>query len=212
MFLLSVAIVQRHCWNDQLYRSCRFTFTPSGSACSGSACTGSGGVGTYKLTGANPTVGSQAISGYAAQQWLNVLHKETSRTGTQTRQLARSIPTSKPASVMWILARAPAAPAPSATSAPVPKLSISISSPTNGTLIRGNGSVNIASNVSDTTSIQKITIKGDDNVLYTCTGVHSCATTWQGKNISKGTHVISATATNSSGLTSSASIMILDLR
>lgn len=88
---------------------------------------------------------------------------------------------------------------------------IAISSPTNGTTIRGNGSVNIAANASDGNSLRSITIKGDSNILITCTGTTSCSATWQGKKISQGTHVVSATATDSLGLQSTSSVSILAL-
>jgi chitodextrinase len=98
------------------------------------------------------------------------------------------------------------------TLAPALPLSISISSPANGATIHGNGSVNIASNASDSTSIESITIKGDSNVLFTCASATSCSATWQGKSITKGTHVISATAVDAFGSTSSVSVTILALK
>ena len=200
-----------------------------GNACGGSTCTGNNGSCTtgctYLIAGAT-NVSSTTMSSWTSQQLLNLMDNKQSKQTWNTALVAPAINAyiqqgfNMTAAVTSTSTSSPtpttstANDTATATSAPAPasKLSISISSPTNGALIRGNGSVNIASSASDTTSIQKITIKGDDNVLYTCTGVHSCATTWQGKNISKGTHVISATATDSFGSTSSASITILDLK
>jgi chitodextrinase len=88
---------------------------------------------------------------------------------------------------------------------------IAISSPTNGTTVRGNGSVNIAATASDGNALKSIKIMGDSNILITCTSTTSCTTTWQGKKISQGTHVVSATAIDSFGLQSTSSVSILAL-
>ena len=89
---------------------------------------------------------------------------------------------------------------------------VSISSPKNGTTIKGNGSVNIVSSASDANSINSITIMGDNSVLLTCSNTTSCSATWQGNNISNGTHVISVTASDQFGLQASSSITILALK
>ncbi len=97
--------------------------------------------------------------------------------------------------------------APSPPAAPT----VTINSPTNGTTLKGNSSVNIAANASDGNALKSITIMGDSNILITCTGTTSCSATWQGKKISQGTHVVSATAIDSLGLQSTSSVSILAL-
>jgi chitodextrinase len=90
--------------------------------------------------------------------------------------------------------------------------SVVINSPANGATIKGNGSVNIASRASDPNGIHSITIMGDGVILQTCTGTTSCSVTWQGKIVAKGTHVITATATDNFGLQASATVTVLALK
>jgi chitodextrinase len=89
---------------------------------------------------------------------------------------------------------------------------VAISSPTNGVLIKGNEGISIVSSASDATAIKSITIMGDNQILHTCASTASCSVTWQGKSISRGTHVIQAIATDQFGLTTSKSITILALK
>ena len=89
---------------------------------------------------------------------------------------------------------------------------VTISSPSNGTAIRANGNINIAVSASDPSGIQTITITGDSKILHTCTGTTSCSTTWPGHEVSRGTHVVGATAIGALGLKSNASVTIVDLR
>jgi hypothetical protein len=89
---------------------------------------------------------------------------------------------------------------------------VTINSPQNGAIIKGNG-VNIvvtASDVSD--AIVSITIAADTQVLLTCKDTTSCSTTWQTKKVKSGTQVISASATDAEGLTSNASVTVTLLR
>ena len=89
---------------------------------------------------------------------------------------------------------------------------VTISSPSNGTVIKGNGDINIAASASDASGIQTITITADSKILHTCTGTTSCSTTWQRHNVSRGTHVVRVTAIGAFGLQSNASVTIVDLR
>jgi len=89
---------------------------------------------------------------------------------------------------------------------------VAINAPSNGTTLKGNGSVNIAASASDSSGIASISITVDGSPLQTCTNTTSCSVTWQGKKITQGTHTISAAARNNSGTSASASISILSLR
>jgi len=88
--------------------------------------------------------------------------------------------------------------------------SVAINSPTNGAT--PNGSVNIAVYASSTIGIATITITADDNPLATCSNVSSCATTWQKKKITRGTHSIGAVATDTQGKSSKASVLVTTMR
>jgi chitodextrinase len=94
-------------------------------------------------------------------------------------------------------------PAPTPVSAP----SVAINSPSNGATL--NGSANIAVAASSANGITSITITADGNPLATCAGVASCATTWQKKKITQGTHSIGAIATDAKGLPARASVTIV---
>ncbi len=89
---------------------------------------------------------------------------------------------------------------------------VTISSPSNGAVIKGYGNINIAATASDPNGVQTITIKGNSTTLLTCTSTTSCSTTWPASTLSRGTHVISVTATDKFGLQSSASVTVVDLR
>jgi chitodextrinase len=94
-------------------------------------------------------------------------------------------------------------PAPTTVSAPA----VAINSPSNGSVV--NGSANIAVAASSANGIASITITADGNPLATCAGVSSCATTWQKKKITQGTHSIGAIATDAKGLPAKASVTIV---
>jgi chitodextrinase len=98
----------------------------------------------------------------------------------------------------------PASPASGTTPAPV-SLSVTVNSPANGVLVKGNGSVNIA--VSSTDSVS-LAISADGNILATCPNANSCSVTWQGKKISQGTHTIAGTAVDAKGNSKKASVLI----
>ena len=94
-------------------------------------------------------------------------------------------------------------PAPTTVSAPA----VAINSPSNGSVL--NGSANIAVAANSANGIASITITADGNPLATCAGVASCATTWQKKKITQGTHTIGAIATDTKGLPAKASVTIV---
>jgi chitodextrinase len=85
--------------------------------------------------------------------------------------------------------------------------SVTISSPTNGATIQKDR-VHIVSSASDATGINSITITGDSRVLKICSSTTSCSTSWAA---SKGTHIVTATAVDKSGLQASTSVTILAL-
>jgi Bacterial Ig domain len=90
--------------------------------------------------------------------------------------------------------------------------SVSVSSPTNGTTIKGNGSVNIAVSGSPTGAIAALTITLDGNTVATCPNATSCSATVQGRKITQGTHSIGGIAKDMNGLTAKASVSILALK
>jgi chitodextrinase len=94
-------------------------------------------------------------------------------------------------------------PAPTTVSAPA----VAINSPSNGSVV--NGSANIAVAANSANGIASITITADGNPLATCASVSSCATTWQKKKITQGTHTIGAIATDAKGLPAKASVTIV---
>ncbi len=90
---------------------------------------------------------------------------------------------------------------------------VAISSPANGTVLKGNTQLNIAASASDgASSIASISITASGTTLKTCTNTTSCSIFWGAQNISRGTHVISATATNTFGQKTSTSVTIVSLR
>jgi chitodextrinase len=86
--------------------------------------------------------------------------------------------------------------------------SVTISSPNNGAVIKGNGSVNIAVSANSAASL---TITADGNTLATCPNATSCSAMWQGKKISQGTHIIGGIASGQNGQASK-SVTITALR
>ncbi len=90
---------------------------------------------------------------------------------------------------------------------------VAISSPANGTVLKGNTNLNIAASASDgSSSITSISITAGGTTLKTCTNAASCSISWSSQSISRGTHVISATATNTFGQKTSTSVTIVSLR
>ncbi len=75
---------------------------------------------------------------------------------------------------------------------------VTITSPTNGAKLKGNGSVNISVSASDASGISSIVISADGKQLGSCTVSTTCSATWGGKSISAGTHTITAVATDMS--------------
>ena len=95
-------------------------------------------------------------------------------------------------------------------STPTPP-SVAMSSPRNGTMFKA-GSLSVASSASDASGIASITISVDSNPFLTCSNATSCSTALQATSLPRGTHVISATASDQWGLTASASASVLFLQ
>jgi len=93
-----------------------------------------------------------------------------------------------------------------------PSVSVTISSPTNGATIKGNGTVNIAVSATDSTSVASLTIMADGNTLATCLNANSCSATWLGKKISQGTHTITGAAIDNQGNNGKSSVLITALK
>jgi hypothetical protein len=87
-----------------------------------------------------------------------------------------------------------------------------INSPASGTKLNGNGTLMIDTTANDRSGIASITIQADGKTLNICPNATSCSAQWQGKNITKGAHSISATAINNAGMTGSASVTILSIK
>ncbi len=85
---------------------------------------------------------------------------------------------------------------------------VSITSPANGTKVKGSGSVTISVTASDAGGVATIAIKTDGATATTCSNVTSCSYTWSGKSITTGSHTISATATDKAGNQNSTSVTI----
>ncbi|MBX4191890.1 hypothetical protein KW798_00155 [Candidatus Parcubacteria bacterium] len=86
---------------------------------------------------------------------------------------------------------------------------VTITSPTNGTQVKGNQSVTISASASDNLSgIAFIVIKVDDATKQTCNNTTSCSYTWQGKAITPGSHTIAVTASDKSGNSKTVSAII----
>lgn len=107
-------------------------------------------------------------------------------------------------SVVTVTVQNVAPPPPTDTTSP----SVTITSPTNGTKVKGNGSVTISVSATDASGIGSIVIKTDATTAKTCTNVATCSYTWSGKSISAGSHTISATATDKAGNSATATVTI----
>ncbi len=103
-------------------------------------------------------------------------------------------------------------PAPTPTPSPNPDTTpptVVINSPANGIKVRPNGNLTISVSGSDAGGMKSISIKVDTTTLATCTGATACSTNWKLNGVKAGTHSITATAVDSAGNTSSASITVL---
>ena len=85
---------------------------------------------------------------------------------------------------------------------------VSIPSPTNGSKIKGNGSVKINTSATDVGGIARIELAADGTTIATCSNKTSCSTNYGGRGLSAGTHTITATATDKAGNTNNISITI----
>ncbi len=77
---------------------------------------------------------------------------------------------------------------------------VSITSPTQGTVLpkKGSGKINIQVSASDTNSISNINISIDGAILKSCSMVTSCSYSWTYTKASAGIHTIGATAIDNS--------------
>jgi len=96
-------------------------------------------------------------------------------------------------------------------STPTPP-ALTITSPLNGTLLKGNSALKIATAAIDSSGIASISITSGSTPLTTCSNTTACSALMSSSSIAQGAHVISATATNKWGLQASASITILSLK
>ena len=96
--------------------------------------------------------------------------------------------------------------------APTPP-TVLISSPANGTVLRGHTNLNVATTASDSSSaIASITITAGSQTLKTCTNTTSCSASLPGWDIPRGTLVITATASDTAGQNTSTSVTVVSLR
>jgi chitodextrinase len=96
-------------------------------------------------------------------------------------------------------------------STPTPP-AVTISSPANGTLLKGATALKIAAAAIDSAGIASIAITSGSTPLMTCSNTTACSAVMASASISQGAHVISATATDKWGLQTSTSITILSLK
>ncbi len=89
---------------------------------------------------------------------------------------------------------------------------VTITSPANGTLLKGNTGIKIAATAMDSSGIASIAITNGSTTVMTCTNTTSCSGVVSSAGLSQGTHVISATATNKWGLQTRTSITFLALK
>ena len=75
---------------------------------------------------------------------------------------------------------------------------VSITSPANGTKIKGKSNVNISVLATDQNVISTINIYTDNNLVQTCSLTSNCSYSWPGKYITTGSHTITATAIDNS--------------
>jgi chitodextrinase len=89
---------------------------------------------------------------------------------------------------------------------------VAITSPANGTLLKGNSGIKVAVTAMASSGIASITIMAGTTPVMTCTNTTSCSGVLSSTGLSQGTHVISATATDKLGLKTSTSITFLALK
>ncbi len=85
--------------------------------------------------------------------------------------------------------------APPDTKAP----SLTITSPTNGTKIKGNGNVTFSASASDAGGMKTIVLSVDGVVKQTCSNTTLCSSSVGGKGLVAGTHTLVAVATDIAG-------------
>lgn len=78
--------------------------------------------------------------------------------------------------------------------------SVTISNPTNGSVLpkKGSGKINIQTNASDASGVSMINIYLDGSLLKSCSMTTSCSYSWSYAKSTSGQHVISVTATDNS--------------
>jgi chitodextrinase len=89
---------------------------------------------------------------------------------------------------------------------------VTITSPLNGTLLKGANALKIGTAAIDSAGIASITITSGNTPLMTCSNTTACSAVMSSSSITQGAHVISATATDKWGLQASTSITILSLK
>ena len=90
---------------------------------------------------------------------------------------------------------------------------VAITAPANGTVLRRNTNLNVATTASDSSSaIASITIRAGSQTLKTCTNATSCSASLSAWDIPRGTLVITATASDKAGQNTSTSVTVVSLR
>ncbi len=85
---------------------------------------------------------------------------------------------------------------------------ISITSPSSGAKLKGNGSTNVAASASDSSGISAMVISMDGSVLKNCGAVSSCSYSLSNKSVSTGSHTITVSATDKLTNTTTKSITV----
>jgi 4-hydroxy-3-methylbut-2-enyl diphosphate reductase len=85
---------------------------------------------------------------------------------------------------------------------------ISITSPSNGAKLKGNGNTNVAASASDSSGISAMVISMDGSVLKNCGAVSSCSYSLSNKSVSTGSHTITVSATDKLTNTTTKSITV----
>lgn len=86
---------------------------------------------------------------------------------------------------------------------------VTITSPANGTKIKGKGSVTVSATASDPSGIGSLTIAADGATIGSCQNVTTCSATWSGKSITAGSHTITVTAVDTSANRNSGSKSVM---
>ena len=85
---------------------------------------------------------------------------------------------------------------------------ISFSSPTNNTVIKGKKDITVTATASDNSGISSLELFIDNNLVKTCSLSNTCSYLWLGKNITVGTHTLTARAVDNSTNKNTASTTI----